>query len=111
LLVVGLCACSTPSSVAPLSVPLQYKTMASPAEFTTLPACATLSKVAVSDPRPNKELGKRFVEGKNASAASVTASSDIAEWVRAGVESALRRSNVSIASPNAPELSVSVDQI
>src|SRR4051794_13666239 len=104
-------SCSTPSSVGPLAVPLQYKTMASPAEFTALPACATLSKIEVSDPRANKELGKRFVEGKNSPAASVTASSDITEWIRTGLESGLHRSNLSAPSPNAPELYVSVDQI
>src|ERR1700737_4779480 len=32
-------ACSTPSSVAPVSFPLQYKTTASAAEFPTLPPC------------------------------------------------------------------------
>lgn len=75
--VIVIVACSTPSAVAPLTIPLQYKTMASPAEFPTLPACAALSKTEVKDAQDEKALGRRFVEGKNAPAATVTTTSDV----------------------------------
>ena len=102
--------CSTPSSVAPLSIPLQYKTMISPGEFAALPACAAISKVQVEDTRDEKAIGKRFVEGKSSPAASVTASTDIAGWVRDGVESALKRAGVG-SNAGGPILHVTIDQI
>jgi len=112
IVVAGLtAACSTPSSVAPLTIPLQYKTMASPAEFTSLPACATLSGVRVIDSRDEKALGKRFVEGKSAPAASVTTSSDVAAWVSTALDSAIKREGVAISGSSAPKLVVTVEQI
>jgi len=55
-------ACSTPSTVAPLSVQLTYKSMLNPAELATLPPCAALSKIEVTDARSEKAIGTRFVE-------------------------------------------------
>jgi len=107
---VAIVACSTPSSVAPLTVPLQYKTMASPAEFPTLPPCAALSKTDVRDAREDKTLGKRFVEGKNAPAAPVSTSSDVPAWITAGVESAIKRAGIATKA-GAPVLNIAVDQI
>jgi uncharacterized lipoprotein YajG len=108
-----LAACSTPSTVAPIAIPLQYKTMATIAEFPTLPACAALSKVEVVDARDEKALGKRYVEGKTAAnaVAPVTAASDVGQWVQTGVEAALKRSGVTIGNPNAPVLKITIDSI
>ena len=108
--VLVIVACSTPSTVAPLTIPLQYKTMASPAEFPTLPPCAALSKTDVRDARDEKTLGKRFVEGKNAPAAMVTTTSDVPAWVTAGVESAVKRTGVAMKA-GAPVLVITLGQI
>ena len=107
--VIAIVACSTPSSVAPLTIPLQYKTMASPAEFPSLPACAALSKTNVRDAREDKTLGKRFVEGKSASA-PVTTSADVPAWITAGLDSAIKRAAIATKA-GAPVLNISVDQI
>jgi len=88
--VIVIVACSTPSTVAPLTIPLQYKTMASP--------------------RDEKTIGKRFVEGKNAPAATVTTTSDVPAWVTAGVESAVKRTGITTKA-GAPVLAIAVDQI
>ena len=85
-------ACRTPSSVAPLTVPLKYKTMASPAEIPSLPACAAVSRVDVEDTRDDKAIGKRFVQDKPGAVAPVTASTDIAAWVKEGFETTLQKS-------------------
>jgi uncharacterized lipoprotein YajG len=108
-----LAACSTPSTVSPLSIPLQYKTMATVAEFPTLQTCAALSKVEVVDARDEKNLGKRYVEGKTAAnaIAPVTASNDVRDWVQTGVEAALKRSGVTIGNASAPVLKVTIEQI
>jgi len=111
VLLIVAAACSTPSTVTPLSVPLTYKTMLNPAELATLPACAALSRVDVTDARSEKAIGTRFIEGKTASGAAVTASTDVAEWVRGGVEAALHHSNVAINKADAPSLAVTIEQI
>lgn len=105
-------ACSTPSSVPPLTIPLQYKTMASPAEFPTLPACAAFSKVDVRDAREEKALGKRFAEKSSAgSAAAVTTTSDVPAWVASGLKSALVRTGAATNKASAPALTIAIDQI
>jgi uncharacterized lipoprotein YajG len=108
-----LAACSTPSTVAPIAIPLQYKTMATIAEFPTLPACAAVSKVEVVDARDEKALGKRYVEGKTAAnaVAPVTAASDVAQWVQTGIEAALKRSGVTIGNASAPVLKITIESI
>ncbi len=73
-------SCSTPSSVAPISIPLVYKTMAEPGDFPSLPACASLSGVEVVDGRAEKTIGKRFIEGNASTVVPVTTSSDVATW-------------------------------
>ena len=104
-------ACSTPSSVAPISVPLSYKMMASAGEFPTLPPCAALSGVQVRDARSDTTIGKRFVEGKSAASAPVTTTSDVAAWVRSGAQEALRRGGAKVGDLNAPALHLNLEQI
>jgi uncharacterized lipoprotein YajG len=104
------CACRTPSSVTPLTVPLKYKTMASPAEVPSLPACAAISKVNVEDVRDEKAIGKRFVQDKPGAVAAVTASTDIAAWVKEGFESTLQKAGVPVAGKGSV-LHVRVDLI
>jgi hypothetical protein len=108
-LVVVLAACSTPSAVSPISFPLQYKTTASPGEFPTLPSCAAISGVQAVDSRTDKAIGKRFIEGKTASA-DVMVTSDLAEWVRAGALDALKRGGVTPGSSGST-IRLSIDQI
>jgi uncharacterized protein YbjQ (UPF0145 family) len=103
--------CSTPSTVSPVAVPLQYKVQAKPAEFPTLPACAAVSEVRVTDARDNKNLGKRYVEGKSGASAAVTTTSDVADWVRSGASDALRRAGASVGKSGAPVLRLTVNQI
>lgn len=91
-------ACRTPSSVAPLTVPLKYKTMASPAEITSLPACAAVSRVDVEDIRDDKAIGKRFVQDKPGAVAPVTASSDIAAWAKEGLETVLQKGGTTVGA-------------
>ena len=105
-------ACSTPSTVAPISVPLAYKTMASPGEYPHLTGgCAAVSDVRVIDNRSDKALGKRFVEGKNTAAAPVTTTSDVAAWARTGALDALNRAGVPSSKAGAPLLRISIDDI
>src|SRR6266851_4140015 len=106
-----LASCSTPSSVAPVSFPLDYKTKASPGEFPALASCAAVSDVRVTDARTDKTIGKRFVEGKTAAAADVATTSDVAAWVRAGAMHALKRAGVATGKSGAPTLRLSIDQI
>src|SRR5258706_2884092 len=91
-------ASRTPSSVAPLSVPLKYKMMASPAEVPSLPACAAVSRVDVVDARDDKAIGKRFVQDKPGAVAPVTASTDIAAWAKEGFENALRKAGAPVGA-------------
>jgi hypothetical protein len=109
-LVLVLAACSTPSTVSPISFPLQYKMTASPGEFPTLPPCAAISGVQAVDSRTDKAIGKRFIEGRNAASADVTVTSDLAEWVRAGALDALKRGGVTPGSSGST-LRLSIDQI
>jgi hypothetical protein len=104
-------SCSSPSTVAPISVPLQYKMMASPGEFPALGSCAAISDIRVSDARSDKTLGKRFVEGKNTPSAAVMTTSDVAEWARTGALAELGRAGVTTPKAGAPTLRISVDQI
>ncbi len=108
IIVIG---CSTPSSVAPVSFPLEYRTKASPGEFPALASCAAVSDVRVTDARTDKTIGKRFVEGKTSAAADVTTTSDVAAWVRAGAMDALKRAGVATGKSGAPTLRLSIDQI
>jgi hypothetical protein len=109
--VLVIAACSSPSTVAPISVPLQYKTQAKAGEFPTVDSCAAVSDVRVSDARTDKTIGKRYIENKSTASAAVTTTSDVAEWVRSGAEDALRRAGVNVRKSGAPMLRLTVDQI
>ena len=91
-------ACRTPSSVDPLTVPLKYKTMASPAEIPSLLSCAAVSRVDVEDVRDDKAIGKRFVQDRPGAVAPVTASTDVAAWVKEGLETTLQKSGAPIGA-------------
>jgi len=108
--IILLTACRAPNSVGPVSVPLKYKLMASAGEFAATP-CAGVSNVRVSDSRADKKLGTRFVEGKAAPAAVVTAASDVAEWVQTGALEALKRAGATSTKSNAATLNLSIDSI
>jgi len=105
------CACSTPSSVQPLSIPLTYKTQAQPAEITAVQPCATVSSIDVEDARAEKAIGKRFVEGKSGATADVTTTASITDWVRSGAAAMYQRGNVSMAASGRPSLHLRIDQI
>lgn len=72
-----------PSALAPVTVPLQYKQVAEGAELTMLPQCAAISGIEVKDERRDPALGIRYIEEKKSTTYPVTASGDLAEWVRA----------------------------
>jgi hypothetical protein len=91
-----IAACTAiPTSLGPIAVPLQYKTIANPGEFPALPQCAAISNVQAVDARSEKMIGKRYVETKPSVTAPVSSSSDVAAWVRAGAVETLRRAGVS----------------
>ena len=103
-------ACRAPSSVAPLTVPLKYKTMASPAEVPSLLPCTSISKVEVEDARDEKAIGKRYVQDRPSAVAPVTASNDVASWVKDGLEGTLQRAGVHVGEKGSV-LRVRVDLI
>lgn len=102
-------ACSS-APMAPVSVPLFYKTMASPAEFPSAQSCAAVSRIDVSDNRSDKTLGKRYQQESSSTTYPVTSSSDIGEWIQSGASAALQKSNVNVGS-RGPTLRLRVDQI
>ena len=93
LLVMQGCT-AIPTSLNPLAVPLQYKTMANPGEFPTMPSCAAISGINVSDARATSVIGKRYVETNPSIAAPVSAASDVKAWVRSGAEASAQRVGV-----------------
>lgn len=103
--------CATPTSVVPLTIPLAYKTVAEPGDFPTLPPCAAISEVEVTDMRADKSLGRRFVNDNAATTAPVTSGSDIAGWIRSGTLEVLKRSGVSLGKSGAPVLRIAVELI
>ena len=114
LAVVVLCVaagCATPSSTGPLAVPLSYKTEAPPGDFPGFPPCAAIADVQVADARPDKTLGKRFINDNAATAVPVTASSDVAAWARSGAMAILKQAGVTMGKPGAPILRMSIDEI
>ena len=109
LLVAGCTA--IPTSVGPVSVPLQYKMMASAGELPHLPACAGLSSIQVVDARETKTIGKRFVETSPSVSAPVSVSSDVAAWVRDGATETARQAGITLKKSGAPVLRLTVRQI
>ena len=108
-LIVGGCT-TIPTSLGPIAVSLQYKTMAKPGEFPTLPQCASISNVQAIDARSEKTIGKRYVETNPSVTAAVSTSSDVAAWVRTGATETLRRAGIA-HSTNGPVLRLTVRQI
>jgi len=108
LLITGCTA--IPTSLNPIAVSLQYKTMASPGEFPAVPACAAFSGIQVADARLAKTIGKRYVETNPSISAPISASSDVATWVKAGAADAAQRVGISQKS-SAPVLRITVRQI
>jgi len=98
-------------SVEPLTVPLQYQTMASVAEFPTFPDCAAVSDVVVIDSRDDPVLGDRANEGKDAAPMPVTTSSDVSAWIRDGAFEGLKASGISLGRSEAPVLRFEVVRI
>lgn len=114
LAIVVLCVaagCVTPSSTGPFAVPLSYKTEASPGDFPSFPPCAAVADVQVADMRPDKTLGKRFIDDNAATAAPVTAASDVAAWARSGALAILKQTGVTVGKPGAPILRMSIEEI
>ena len=102
-------ACA-PSTVNPVTVPLQYKTVATPAEYPASQSCAAISRVDVTDKRGSQTLGSRALQEKSSMRADVTSSGDVAAWIRSGAEAALKLANVSMTN-SGPALRISVDNI
>ena len=101
------CAAST---VNPVIVPLQYKTMASPAEFPSAQSCASVSRLEVSDRRNSQILGTRYLQEHPSQKADVTSSGDVSAWLRSGVEAALKQGGVAMKG-GGPTLRVTLDTI
>jgi hypothetical protein len=80
-----------PTSLNPLAIPLQYKTMADAGEFPTMPPCAAISAIQVVDARTMPLIGKRYVETNPSITAPVSVASDVKAWVRTGAEAAAQR--------------------
>jgi hypothetical protein len=90
-------ACAV-SKVDPLSVPLAYKSDASPVPVAArTSSCPAVSRVEVEDRRSDTVLGVRFHESKPLKA-DVTAASDPAAWVRDGMQTYLSRKGLTPAS-------------
>ena len=107
--VVGLVSCSS-GPITPVTVPLQYKAVATPAEFSGAPACAAVSRVDVTDRRSTQDLGTRYQQEKSSESAAVTSSGDVTSWLRGGIESGLKTGGVTMKS-GAPTLRISLDSI
>jgi hypothetical protein len=99
-----------PTSLNPIAVPLQYKTMANAGEFPAVPACAAYSGIQVTDARLEKTIGKRYVETNPSISAPVNASSDVTAWVKAGAADAAQRVGIS-QKGSAPVLRITIRQI
>ncbi len=115
LLCLGLCTflagCTAiPTSLNPTEIPLQYQMVASPGEFPTLPTCAAISSIQVTDARLDKTIGKRYVETNPSITAPVTAASDVGGWVKAGAAAAAQRAGIN-QTAGGPVLRLSVRQI
>src|ERR1700680_3268429 len=104
-----LVVCSS-ASMGPVSVPMSYKTMASPADFPSAQSCAALSRIDARDNRSDNTLGKRYQQESTATTYPVTTTSDVAEWIRSGATAALQKANVNV-SGHGPPVQLRRDQI
>ena len=108
-LIIGACT-TIPTSLSPIAVSLQYKTMVNRGEFPPLPQCASISNVQATDSRSERVIGKRYVETNPSITAPVSVSSDVAAWVRTGTLETLRNAGIA-DSANGPVLRLTVRQI
>lgn len=111
LLPVSLLFGCVQDSVEPLSVPLHYQMMASPAEIPRLSACAVVSKVVAIDSRDELDLGERANQGRDDSSVPVTTASNVAQWVLNGAEDTMRASGVVLGRSGGPVLRVVVERV
>ncbi|MGI8889886.1 MAG: hypothetical protein ACR2G0_03770 [Chthoniobacterales bacterium] len=109
LLLVASCT-AIPTSLGPLTVPLEYHPVAGPGEFPTIPSCAAFSSIQVVDGRLDATIGKRYVETNPSITAPVTTSSDVAAWMKAGASNAAQRLGIS-QQAGAATLRITVRQI
>lgn len=104
-------ACISPMRVEPISIPLQYQTMAEADEYERVSECAALSDIRVTDARTDKTLGKRFIQGVAEPWADITTDSNVAEWVTSGAVEGLKHSGVGVAIAEKPVLHISIEQV
>jgi len=97
--------------VEPMSVPLQYKSMADTDDYDRFSDCAAISDIRVTDARTDKTLGQRFIQGVSEPWADVKTDSNVAEWVTTGVVEGLKNSGAAMAVAGKPVLHVSVEQV
>lgn len=109
LLAIAGCT-AIPTSLNPLAVTLQYKTMANAGEFPSLPQCAAISAIQVNDARTTPVIGKRYLETNPSVTAPVRASSDVKAWVRSGAEASAQRVGIKQNSTG-PVLRLTIRQI
>src|SRR4029078_10895763 len=106
LLVLAACA---PSNVAPMTVPLDYKAIASPVEYPAPQSCASLSRVETADKRDASTIGVRHLQENPSQKADVTSTGDPSAWLREGVDSALKAGGLPMG--NGPVLRVSLNSM
>ena len=100
------------SSVEPVTVPLEYKTQASPNEFPQpLPCGGGLSGIDVTDARTTQVIGTRYPQSEPTMRADVTSSGDVASWIRTGGEALLRGSGIISPDGRGPVLRLRLDSI
>lgn len=108
LIVLATAACAV-SSVAPLAVPLVYKSSPNPDAILRTLSCAAVAHIQVDDKRSEKILGTRFHESKPLKA-DVTAADDPVPWVRSGMESFMVQTGFKLA-PAGPNLVVHLETL
>lgn len=92
-----------------MSVPLVYKANPISAGQLGKFSCGVVSQLEVADGRTEKTLGVRTHESKPLRA-DVNAGSDVAAWVRDGMETYLGQNGVSVQA-SGPQLRVSLDKL
>jgi len=105
---VVLTGCRTPPApLGAMQLSLGYQPQREEAEVA--PACAAISGLVVTDPRPNPQLiGSRYSEDSPQAIYAVTTQIPVSEWVRAAADSLLNRSLRATAVPGRGEVRLSV---
>jgi hypothetical protein len=94
--------------IDPMNVPLNYGANPKNATVVGTLQCAAIAQISVSDGRTDKALGERVHETKPLKA-EVTTGSDVAAWVRNGVQTVLTQNGFSIGS--GPKLDIRVETL